>query len=397
MATQVIEIDNYFPVKTELLPLGIEMPCDIFIQEDGELKVILKQGERFSFFLKNKLREKKITNLYIDKSNEKIFQDFLLEFKPKEYFDNILDRYQINNEFYYKIEKECLSPEIPVTFSLYFHDGKNFNIFLDASEENPKAISQDYLPEEDILISRKDLDRYKEYLEKLIKERKYESKILKETAKLILRDVYIDPTNRKNLVILCDKINQIIDYGIIEPKVLENLLIMKKFDNYNYVHSLNVMILSLSLGLKIKLDKEELRLLGIASALHDIGKIKISPLILSKLGKLTEKEFQIYKPHVIESVNIAKELDLPEKVIEGIAHHHEKLNGTGYPFKLKGEEISFFGKIIAIADAYEMLTTPRAMKYALTPYNALMILVQDRGCYDKSLLETFIKMLGRLI
>ncbi len=100
--------------------------------------------------------------------------------------------------------------------------------FLDASEENPKAISQDYLPEEDILISRKDLDRYKEYLEKLIKERKYESKILKETAKLILRDVYIEPTNRKNLVILCDKINQIIDYGIIEPKVLENLLIMKK-------------------------------------------------------------------------------------------------------------------------------------------------------------------------
>lgn len=104
------------------------------------------------------------------------------------------------------------------------------------------------------------------------------------------------------------------------------------------------MILSLSLGLKIKLDKEELRLLGIASALHDIGKIKISPLILSKLGKLTEKEFQIYKTHVIESVNIAKELDLPEKVIEGIAHHHEKLNGTGYPFKLKGEEISFFWK-----------------------------------------------------
>lgn len=397
MSTQIREIDNYFSFKTDLLPLGVKIPCEVFIQEDEEFKVILKQGECFNLDLKNTLKEKNITNLFVTNSNKKIFQNFILEFKPKEYFDSILDRYSINNESYYKIEKECLNSEIPVNFSLYIHDGKKFNLLIDASEENPKNILQDKLSEGDILISRKDLNLYNEYLQKLIKEGKSESKILKETTKLILREVYSEPTNRKNLVILSDKINEIIDHGTLEPTVLENFLIMKKLDNYNYVHSVNVMTLSLSLGLKIKLDKDELRLLGLASALHDIGKTKISPLILSKLGKLTEKEFQIFKTHVIESVKIAKELGLPEKVIEGIAHHHEKLNGTGYPFKLKGEKISFFGKIIAIADAYEMLTTPKAMRYALTPYNALMILIQDKRCYDKPLLETFIKMLGRLV
>ncbi len=397
MSTQIREIDNYFSFKTELIPLGVQIPCDIFIQEEGEYKVLIKQGEHFSLDIKNNLKEKNITNLFVSIRNKKVFQDFLLEFKPKEYFDSLLDRYTINNESYYKIEKEFIDPEIPINFCLYLHDGKSFNLLLDASEENPKNISDNKLSEGDILISKKDLNRYNEYLQKLIKEGKTETKILKETTKLILRDIYSEPINRKNLMILGDKIDEIINYGTIESKVLENFLIMKKLDNYNYVHSLNVMTLSLSLGLKIKLDKEDLRLLGIASALHDIGKIKISPFILSKIGKLTEKEFQIFKTHVIESVKIAKELGLPNKVIDGIAHHHEKLNGNGYPFKLKGEKISFFGKVIAIADAYEMLTTPKTMRYALTPYNALMILVQDKGCYDKSLLETFIKILGRLI
>lgn len=79
MATQVIEIDNYFPVKTELLPLGIEMPCDIFIQEGGELKVILKQGERFSFFfLKINLERRKSPICILTKVMKKNFPRFSL-------------------------------------------------------------------------------------------------------------------------------------------------------------------------------------------------------------------------------------------------------------------------------------------------------------------------------
>ncbi|MCS7164410.1 MAG: HD domain-containing protein [Thermodesulfovibrio sp.] len=397
MSTQIKEIDNYFSIKLELIPLNMKVPCDIFIQEDGELKVILKKGEHFSLEIKNSIKYKKIDTIYVNNTDKKVFQDFILEFKPKEYFNSLLDRYIINNELFYKIEKECLDPEVPVTFSLYLHDGKSLNLLLEASEETPRRVSKENFSEGDILISKKDLNLYKEYLQSLISATKSNSKILKETTKLILREIYSEPINRKNLLILGDKIDEIIEYGTLEANALKKLLIMKKLDNYSYVHAFNVMTLCVALGLKIKLNREELRLLGLASALHDIGKINISPLILSKIGKLNEKEFQIYKTHVIESVKIAEQLGVSKDVIDGIAHHHEKLNGTGYPFNLKGEQISLFGRIIAIADAYEMLTTPKPLKYPLSPYNALMILVQDKKCYDKSLLEIFIKMLGRLI
>ncbi|MCS7215150.1 MAG: HD domain-containing protein [Thermodesulfovibrio sp.] len=397
MSIQIREIDNYFPVKTELIPLNIKLPCDIFIQENDEIKVFLKKGEYFSIEAKSTIKNKKIENLLVKNSDRKIFQNFILEFKPKDYFNNILDRYVINNEFFYKIERECLSPEIPITFTLYLNDGNNLNLLLEASEENPKKISQESISEGDILISKKDLNLYEKYLQQLIKDTKSDPIILKETTKLLLREIYSDPTNKKNLLIVGDKIDEIIEYGKVEPQALKRLLIMKKLDNYSYVHAFNVMTLCLALGLKIKLSENELRLLGLASILHDIGKTNISPIILSKIGKLTEKEFEVYKTHVIESVKIAEDLGLHKEVIDGIAHHHEKLNGTGYPFKLKGEQISFIGKIISICDAYEMLTTPKPMKYPLSPYNALMILVNDKKCYDKSLLETFIKMLGRII
>lgn len=397
MTTQIREIDNFFSVNLELIPLGIEIPCDLFIQDKDTIKTVLKTGDKLNLDIKNKLKNKRIEEIYVNITDKKLIQDFIFKFKSKEYFDSILDRYTISNEIYYKIEKDCLHPDFPVNFSLYLYDGESITLILDASEEEPKKILPDKLKNGDILISKKDLTTYNEYLQNIINEGKKEPKILRETTKLLIREIFDDPLNKRNLIILGEKIDQIIDYSTLESNAIKTLLTMKKIDNYSYVHSLNIMVLSICLGLKIKLEEDELKLLGLAAALHDIGKIRISPIILSKIGKLSEKEFQIYKTHVLESIKIAKELELPTKVIEGIAHHHEKLDGTGYPFRVKEDKISFFSKIIAIADAYEMLTTPRPMKYALSPYNALLILVQDKSCYDKFLLETFIKMLGRIV
>ena len=285
---------------------------------------------------------------------------------------------------------------MPVNFNLYIYDGKNLKLIYQGREKEPFSMKNE-IPEGDILIAKEDLPLYEDYLLNLAKKKSNEPSVIKETTKLIIREIYNEPTNRDKLLILADKIDEIINYSNLKPDILEKFLIIKKHDNYSYIHSINVMTLSLSLGLKINMNEEELRLLGMAAVLHDIGKIKISPVILSKIGKMSDFEFNIFKTHVVESVNIAKEIGLPEKVIEGIAQHHEKLNGKGYPFKLKGERISLFGKIISIVDAYDVLTTPQPLRYSLTSFNALQILVQDKGAYDKNLLETFIKMIGRLI
>lgn len=399
MTLKIKELDNYFPIKLECLPIGFEVPGEVFIKdEDGEIKTILQRGEHFSLDLKKKLSDRKINVIYVKNQERRIFQDLILQCKSKEYFDSIIDRYVIGNESYFKIEKDCLSPEFPINFSIYLNDGKSLKLLIEATEEDQKNVSQDLnLLDGDFLIAKKDLEQYKKYLLNLLEKTKNEASLLKESTKILIREVYSDPMNRKNLLILGDEIDRIIDYGTLDKDALKKLLIMKKLDNYSYVHAFNVMTLCVALGLKLGLQRDELKLLGLASALHDIGKINISPGILAKLGKLTEREFEIYKTHVSESVKIAKELGLSEKVIEGIAHHHEKLDGSGYPFGLKKEQISLFGQIISITDAYEMLTTPKPMKYPLTPYNALLILVQEKGCYNKNLLEIFIKLLGRLI
>jgi len=396
MPIRIKEITDYIEVELELLPAGIKIPFDIFIFEEDEIRQFLKKGENFSSIQKETLKDKNIDKVYIKTKDKKYFQDLIFEINPKEYIDRLLDRHTIKNEFYFKIERECLDPELPINFNLYVYDGKNLRLIYQGKNKEPFDLKNE-IPEGDLLIAKEDLHIYEDYLLNLAKKKINEPSIIKETTKLVIRQIYNEPTNRDKLLILADKIEEIINYITLKSDILEKFFIMKKHDNYSYIHSINVMTLSISLGLKINIPHETLRLLAMAAALHDIGKIKISPLILSKIGRMSDLEFNIYKTHVIESVNLAKELGLPEKVIEGIAQHHEKLNGKGYPFKLKGEQISIFGKIISIVDAYDVLTTPQPLRYSLTPFNALQILVQDKGAYDKNFLEIFIKMIGRLI
>jgi len=396
MPIRIKEITDYIEVELELLPTGIKIPFDIFIFEEDEIRQFLKKEEKFSSIQKETLKDKNIDKVYIKTKDKKYFQDLIFEINPKEYIDRLLDRHTIKNEFYFKIERECLDPELPINFNLYVYDGKNLRLIYQGKNKEPFDLKNE-IPEGDLLIAKEDLHIYEDYLLNLAKKKINEPSIIKETTKLVIRQIYNEPTNRDKLLILADKIEEIINYITLKSDILEKFFIMKKHDNYSYIHSINVMTLSISLGLKINIPHEALRLLAMAAALHDIGKIKISPLILSKIGRMSDLEFNIYKTHVIESVNIAKELGLPEKVIEGIAQHHEKLNGKGYPFKLKGEQISIFGKIISIVDAYDVLTTPQPLRYSLTPFNALQILVQDKGAYDKNFLEIFIKMIGRLI
>ncbi len=114
------------------------------------------------------------------------------------------------------------------------------------------------------------------------------------------------------------------------------------------------------------------------------------------MGKLSAHEFEIYKTYVIESVKIASKLDVSDEIKNGILHHHEKIKGKGYPQKLKGDEISLFGKNLSIFDAYDILTSPIFTRYALTPFQALQIMVRDK-CYDKKFLEIFVKLFGNRV
>jgi HD-GYP domain-containing protein (c-di-GMP phosphodiesterase class II) len=177
---------------------------------------------------------------------------------------------------------------------------------------------------------------------------------------------------------------------------LVSLTRIKNKDEYTYLHSLAVSALCISFGQHLDLEPQEIKDLGVGGLLHDIGKLKMPLELLNKPGPLTEKEFEIMKTHVAHGDCILRETTgIEESSICVTRHHHERLNGTGYPEGLKGDQISKFGKIAAIVDIYDALTSERCYKDAIQPTDVLRKLLEWSESYlDRSLVEQFILHMG---
>lgn len=149
-------------------------------------------------------------------------------------------------------------------------------------------------------------------------------------------------------------------------EVMVNMMDLSSYDNYTFSHSLNVTLLSILLGVTMKLTRSDLIGLGSGALLHDIGKIYINKRILLKNGPLTDEEFEIVKKHPKDGYDyISKRYHLPTKHAFTILDHHEKFDGTGYPHGKKGDDISIFGRICSVADVYDALSSKRPYRDAL--------------------------------
>jgi putative nucleotidyltransferase with HDIG domain len=146
-------------------------------------------------------------------------------------------------------------------------------------------------------------------------------------------------------------------------------------DSYIFTHSLNVTLYSLAVGMEMKLPKTQLEVIGLGAIMHDIGKMMIPEEILLKPGRLTEDEFSIIKQHSEEGFEILRKLtNVPLLVAHCAYQHHERLNGTGYPRGIKGDEIHDYAKIIAVSDVFDAVTSNRVYRPAMLPHEGLEML-----------------------
>lgn len=156
-------------------------------------------------------------------------------------------------------------------------------------------------------------------------------------------------------------------------------------DEYTHGHSFRVARFSLAIGRQLQLDGQQLNDLEIAAYMHDLGKIGISELILGKPGRLTHEEFCLIQKHPAFTDKILQPIRLPEHILLGAVQHHERLDGSGYPRGLKGEQISLFGRLIAVADVFDAMTSKRPYREAIPVETALKALCDgidtqfDRG------------------
>ncbi|WP_054797854.1 HD-GYP domain-containing protein [Paenibacillus sp. tmac-D7] len=170
--------------------------------------------------------------------------------------------------------------------------------------------------------------------------------------------------------------------------MLTNISVM---DEYLYQHSLNVCIYSTMLGMADGYGQEELTTLGLGALLHDIGKTQIPSELLRKKEPLTDEEFSHIKRHTNFGFQFLKdEPNIPLLAAHCAFQHHERLNGSGYPRGLKGDEIHEYARWIGLVDSYDAMTTHRVYRKAMLPHQAMEILFTGTGSlFDKPKIELF--------
>lgn len=161
-------------------------------------------------------------------------------------------------------------------------------------------------------------------------------------------------------------------------------------DEYTCGHSLRVAYFATTLGQCVGLGEVDLQMLQWAGLLHDVGKIGIRDNVLKKEGKLTAEEFAHIKEHPVRSHKVVQEVPQLSQALDGILHHHERYDGSGYPAGLKGEQIPLQARIIQIADVFDALTSNRSYRLAYDWRRALEILEEEAGkTVDPRLQKTF--------
>ncbi|MFT5836109.1 MAG: HD-GYP domain-containing protein (c-di-GMP phosphodiesterase class II) [Sulfurimonas sp.] len=308
---------------------------------------------------------------------------------------------------YIGIDKSILQEGRKFKFNIYISSNlkKEMNSFKKAQE----VVTNDEMSiidkKELLYIKETDNAAYKYLKEVLLRESK-EIKVPKtisfnektssmyNNATNILNNLFNNPEGLGNYEGSKEVVNSMVETILDDKFTIKSLMNIATHDYYTHTHSINVSIYALSLGSFLDLKVEELSALGEAALLHDLGKSKIDVDIINKSAELSDEEFKEVKKHPTLGYTLGLKLGIKNRnVLEGIRHHHEKMNGKGYPFGMRGKNIPYYARIIGICDIFDALTSTRSYKEAMTAFEALVLMKTKMNKeIDMTLLAAMIKM-----
>lgn len=199
----------------------------------------------------------------------------------------------------------------------------------------------------------------------------------------------IDPESAMPLV---DAINASVGR---HPDAFISVARLKSHDEYTYMHSVAVCALMLALARRLGLPEAEVRDAGAAGLLHDLGKAAMPLAVLNKAGALTDEKFRVMKAHPQRGWEMLKVGgSAPESVLDVALHHHEKIDGSGYPHGLAGEAIGRMAKMGAVCDVYDAITSNRPYKKAWGPAESLQRMAAWKGHFDPEVFKAFVRSIG---
>ncbi|MFA5907101.1 MAG: HD-GYP domain-containing protein [Desulfobacula sp.] len=191
-------------------------------------------------------------------------------------------------------------------------------------------------------------------------------------------------------------IAQIVDLILNDEETNQNLMQITSHDFYTYTHSVSVGIYGISLAKRLYkgISGHNLHEIGAGFFLHDLGKIKVSPAILNKPGRLNDDEMKKMRIHPFQSFKILEQANRLSGECRVIClQHHEREDGSGYPGHLSCDQIHDYARVCSIADVYDALTADRSYKKALSPFEALRVMKEEMlGFFDKELFGNLVRL-----
>jgi len=225
------------------------------------------------------------------------------------------------------------------------------------------------------------------------------ARLIFDQSKTIQKKLFHDAENNSPLDLksVCNITDQSIELVFNNPDALACVLNIRNKDEYLLEHSVAVSVLISMFAFHLNIDTDIVRELAVGAFLHDVGKIKVPDSILNKPGKLTDSEFEIMKSHASHSISIIRKTPKISLLsLEVVSLHHEKLNGGGYPKGVKADNISRYGRMIAICDIFDALTSSRCYKQGYAQVKAFSILrsLAESEHLDALLVDQFIQCMG---
>jgi putative nucleotidyltransferase with HDIG domain len=301
---------------------------------------------------------------------------------------------------------ETLRVDSVPEFDLYIEQGGSLILYRSSSlpftEKARATLVENGVSK--LYVSAEDQQRYQQYVESNIRDILNDSSIeevtkagiVYDSAKHLVQDVFEHPTRGENIRRSEALAESTVSLIIHRKNALQNLLQVMSTDYYTYTHSVNVCAYSLALGQSIGITSPaELKQLGTGAILHDIGKARVPESILKKREALTSGERDLIMKHPQWGYEIIKQTDIiSDASCAAIIQHHERENGSGYPNKIGKDFIHRYGKIVAIADAFDAMTTLRIYRPAKDTFPVLKIMYDQEDAFDRRLLNQFTKLMG---
>jgi HD-GYP domain-containing protein (c-di-GMP phosphodiesterase class II) len=310
-------------------------------------------------------------------------------------------------EAYLPLEFAKLRADEDIPFDLFVKNGEQFVLFRkahlpltldDLRSFKARGVTQFYVDGR----AKKILARYMEQeLAVRLKDPNLpldeKASFLMEASRIIMDDLFTHPESPETLPRVRTLVENTVGFIATGRQAFRSVIRLCTHDYYTYTHTLHVEVYSVALGLQLGMSQAFLRKLGEGALLHDVGKALVPPEILTKPGPLTPEEWQVMKQHPQLGIDLlAAHGPLDEVTRWAIIGHHERIDGRGYPFGLQKDEVALPGRIVALADIYDALTTNRSYHAAARSFDALNIIKEHMlGGVDAELFKELVILLAR--